>query len=486
MGLVAGAAVRSRPDEPAPNDPPADKPAGDGEFRALLESSPTPFVVTRADSGEVLYANRKARECAGVVPTRPGEAGALAYYADPDDRPRILARIAAEGTVCGFETQLRLPDGSLRWSSISVGQVVFQGGPALATSFCDITEHRRAEEALRLSRRHLARVMDAVPVMMACLDQEERITTTNQVFADWIGRPIPELLGQALPQGLGPERYGRIAPEIARGLAGETVRTGRRVPDREGRERHLHISLLPHRENGETACLYMLLCDVTTRYRHEEALRQAMARLNLLSSITRHDIKNQITALFGRLDLAAETDDPAEQRAHLDRIRAHAGSIWNMVEFAHTYEHVGLDGPAWFPVEDCIAAAAAELGTGRITVESRVAGLACYADPLFPRVVYNLVENAARHGAGRVSFSAAEADGGRLTLVVEDDGAGVADDEKERIFERGHGRNTGLGLYLAREILGITGASIAEEGVPGAGARFVVNFPPGAWRRVQE
>ena len=431
----------------------------------------------------MLYANRQARELAGVIPIRPGESGALQYYADPEDRSRLLARVAAEGMVRGFETQLRLADGRICWSSLSVGPVTFRGGPALAVSFCDITEYRRAEEALRLSRRHLARVMDAVPVMMACLDREERCTTVNQAFADWVGRPIPDLLGRELADTLPRERYGRLAPEIALALAGETVRTGRRVPDREGLERHLHVTLLPHQEDGEVTSLYVLLCDVTTRYRHEEALRQAMARLNLLSTVTRHDIKNQITALFGRLDLAGEVDDPAEQQVHLDRIRSHAGAIWNMIEFAHTYEHVGLDGPAWVPVEECITGATHELGEGRIAVESRVHGLACYADPLCARVVYNLVENAARHGATRVTFSIAEEDGGRLTLVVEDDGSGVAANEKERIFERGHGRNTGLGLYLAREILGITGVTIAEEGTPGAGARFVIHFPPGAWRR---
>ena len=434
----------------------------------------------------MLYANRQARELVGIVTSRPGEATTLTHYADPEDRTRLLARVAAEGTARGFEIRIRLADGCIRWSSLSVSPITFQGGPALAVSFCDITEHHRAEEALRLSRRHLARVMDAVPVMMACLDTGERITTTNQAFADWIGRPIPDLLGRELAMSLGPERYGRLAPEIARGLAGETVRTGRRVPDREGRERHLHVTLRPHREDGEVACLYVLLCDVTTRYRHEEALRQAMARLNLLSTVTRHDIKNQITALFGRLDLAGETTDPAEQQAHLDRIRTHAGAIWNMVEFAHTYEHVGLDGPAWVPVEDCITEAVQELGSGRIAVESRVDGLACYADPLFPRVVYNLVENAARHGATRITFSCEKDDDGQLTLVLEDDGSGVAADEKERIFERGHGRNTGLGLYLAREILGITGATIAEDGTPGAGARFVIHFPPGAWRRDED
>ncbi|MBP9009561.1 MAG: sensor histidine kinase, partial [Methanospirillum sp.] len=73
-------------------------------------------------------------------------------------------------------------------------------------------------------------------------------------------------------------------------------------------------------------------------------------------------------------------------------------------------------------------------------------------------------------------------DGDRLVILVEDDGAGIADDEKERIFERGYGKNTGLGLFLAREILAITGISISETGVPGKGARFEITVPEGRWR----
>ncbi|MEI7434508.1 MAG: hypothetical protein WCJ93_09690 [Methanomicrobiales archaeon] len=56
------------------------------------------------------------------------------------------------------------------------------------------------------------------------------------------------------------------------------------------------------------------------------------------------------------------------------------------------------------------------------------------------------------------------------------------EDEKEKIFERGYGKNTGLGLALSREILDITGITITETGVPGKGARFEMLVTKGAWR----
>ena len=77
-----------------------------------------------------------------------------------------------------------------------------------------------------------------------------------------------------------------------------------------------------------------------------------------------------------------------------------------------------------------------------------------------------------------------EGRGAGVRELREDDGVGVAADEKEKIFDRGFGKNTGLGLFLAREILSITGITICETGQPGKGARFEMTVPKGMWRAV--
>ena len=69
-----------------------------------------------------------------------------------------------------------------------------------------------------------------------------------------------------------------------------------------------------------------------------------------------------------------------------------------------------------------------------------------------------------------------------LIVLWEDDGAGIPVEEKERIFGQGYGKNTGLGLFLAREILSLTGIAITETGEPGRGARFEMKVPKGNYR----
>lgn len=93
------------------------------------------------------------------------------------------------------------------------------------------------------------------------------------------------------------------------------------------------------------------------------------------------------------------------------------------------------------------------------------------------------MDNAVRHGKNVSYIRLAAADNGSyLALTCEDDGGGIATEEKEKIFERGFGKNTGLGLFLVREILGITGFSIIENGVPGKSARFEIRIPMGMYR----
>jgi signal transduction histidine kinase len=100
------------------------------------------------------------------------------------------------------------------------------------------------------------------------------------------------------------------------------------------------------------------------------------------------------------------------------------------------------------------------------------------------RVVRNLLDNAARHASSAVTVELG-ATGDTVTLVVEDDGPGVAPEDRERIFERfargddarsrGTG-GTGLGLAIVREIVGRHAGRVAvEDG--SSGARFVVRLP---------
>ncbi len=223
--------------------------------------------------------------------------------------------------------------------------------------------------------------------------------------------------------------------------------------------------------------------DISHRKRVEEALQQANRKLNLLSSVTRHDVLNQLTVLIGYLELLKEEDNPENFNELMIQAELAADTIRHQISFTRDYQDIGVHSPTWQDIEQIIRHATEGKNLGNIKTVINLDGMQVYADPLLEKVFYNLVDNAARHGkkVTEISFSLEEAPQGQK-IICEDNGAGIPQKEKMRIFDRGYGKNTGYGLFLTREILGITGLSIEETGESGRGSRFEIFLPAGTYR----
>jgi len=158
-------------------------------------------------------------------------------------------------------------------------------------------------------------------------------------------------------------------------------------------------------------------------------------------------------------------------------------SLQRKMEFTRDYADLGIKTPSWEDAAGAVGRGVAAIDTGQLRVDLHLPALEIYADPLFERVVSNLVDNTLRHGehATSIRFGAMR-EGVSCILTIEDDGAGVPPEKKESIFRPGYGRHTGFGLILIREILGITGMSIRENGEPGRGARFEIRIPRGGFQ----
>ncbi|MCQ1537471.1 PAS domain S-box protein [Methanocalculus taiwanensis] len=220
--------------------------------------------------------------------------------------------------------------------------------------------------------------------------------------------------------------------------------------------------------------------DISTRKQSEEALRLANKKLQLLSSVTRHDILNQIMVIQGYLDFAGEENDNPIQTRYLGKVHDAAEVIEKQIAFTREYEQLGVKEPIWLLVQNLVE----KLRSGDIAVACDCAGYSIYCDPMIEKVFYNLMDNTIRHaeGAATVTIGCTPLDTG-LLISWQDDGPGIPDDEKEQIFMRGFGKNTGFGLFIIREILAITGITITETGVYGEGARFEIKVPRDGYRR---
>jgi signal transduction histidine kinase len=217
---------------------------------------------------------------------------------------------------------------------------------------------------------------------------------------------------------------------------------------------------------------------------YNQTLDDANKKLTLLSEITRHDIISQLTALQLYLEILENKLPDTSYHEYFKKIGTATDRISSIVRFTREYEEIGVNTPVWVDVSAIVDAARKDDVVGDIQfINDLPANTEVFSDALIANVFNKMIANAVRYG-GKITtirFSVEERDGDHI-VVCEDDGDGVAAQEKEKIFERGYGKNTGLGLALSQEILAITGITLSETGEPGKGARFEMTVPKGAWR----
>jgi len=234
--------------------------------------------------------------------------------------------------------------------------------------------------------------------------------------------------------------------------------------------------------DGKLLFLEGFISDITGRRQMEEALRQAYRQLKIFTGITRHDILNSIMIAEGYLQLM-ENPDCSRRDECQKKVQQAIRKIQRQIEFTREYENLGSNEPIWHHLNTILM----DLDIPEaIHCRIEASGMEILADPAFAKVFENLLDNTLRHGGGKVSGIrvAAWMSAEDLLITWEDDGIGIPEDEKERIFERGYGKNTGLGLFLAQEVLGVTGIGIRENGIAGKGARFEMRVPKGGYRGI--
>ncbi|MDO8842345.1 PAS domain S-box protein, partial [Methanocalculus sp.] len=439
---------------------------------------------------------------------------------DTRDASMEKIRLAMQGEVWDtVEIPVMDRTGGLRfvlWNSATIEAENGGGLRAIIAQGQDITDRKRAEEVLREQNQRLMNAYEELAASeeeirqqldeiiakeQALRESEARYQTVieyqtelicrfrpdgthilvNDAYARYFGREKDELIGSTFSPAIHPDDSAVVRTFFASLTPDHPVDTVEHriiMPDGEIRWQqwsdraifNLSGALVEYQSVGR---------DITDRKLSEEALRVAHHKLKLLSSTTRHDIMNQVMALQGFLSFAEDMSLDTMQTRYLDEVKKAADSIQLYSEFTRSYENFGFKQPVWLPIQELIA----RIDDGRLPIRNECGDMQILADPMLEKVFSNLMDNTLRHGEGATGahlyYRHSDYD---LTIIWEDDGAGVPDDHKERIFERGFGKHTGFGLFLTREILGITGITIRETGEYGNGARFEIHVPHSSYR----
>jgi PAS domain S-box-containing protein len=231
------------------------------------------------------------------------------------------------------------------------------------------------------------------------------------------------------------------------------------------------------------------LIDISERKKAEEELKESNQKiqrmnekLHVVGSLTRHDVANKLSIIRNNMYLLQKhTVNNPELAKYFEAIDSAISSSNRMFKFSHFYEKIGIEELSTINVEECFNQAVTLMpNLGNIKVANESKGVSVVADSLLIHVFYNLIDNSLEHGGkvAQIGLHYIKEENG-VKLVYEDDGVGVSEADKPKIFDEGFStsKSTGLGLPLIRKTIEVYGWTIIEKGEPCKGAKFTITIP---------
>jgi PAS domain S-box-containing protein len=224
--------------------------------------------------------------------------------------------------------------------------------------------------------------------------------------------------------------------------------------------------------NGRFDGYAVIVRDTTTRKQYERMLERQNDRLKEFTDILSHDLRTPLGIIDGRLELFRES---AEEE-HLAAIERTTDRMARLVEDLLRVARQGqvVENPEPTDIDDLldIASEGALPATATLRYESIPTVM---ADPdRLVQVFENLLRNSAEHGGDDVTVRVGPLRDG---FYVEDDGPGIPESDRERVFDHGYTTRedgTGYGLSVVRSIVGAHGWDVSVSGADGGGARFEI------------
>lgn len=210
-------------------------------------------------------------------------------------------------------------------------------------------------------------------------------------------------------------------------------------------------------------------------------MQKANEKLQVVGGLTRHDVINKLSIINAQAYLVKKKfgDNPQIVKA-MDTIKLAVEQSNKLFEFSKHYEKIGSEELTNLDIPETFSQAKNLFSASEVKFTCNCNNLRVMADSLLLQAFYNLIDNSLKHGQKvtqiQLDWSTEETVD---KLVYSDDGVGISENLKEKVFANAFSRDgkSGHGLYLVRKIVEEYGWSIKETGVPNAGARFEIIIP---------
>ena len=335
---------------------------------------------------------------------------------------------------------------------------------------------RATRELLGCEASMVGRIVDG-RMVFRMMDRRGTIVPVNVAFSPGegvLGRAMAELKPYVAGGGQGGEHRNLAVIPIIKGgkLAGALWAQDKSKGEFQPWDLHLMESL------AASAMAALNNAETVRRLKaREDELEQVNRKLDLIGRITRHDLLNHLSTLSGYLELAKAQGYPSD---YLEKALASASNIAKHLMFARDYAEVGKSSPEWVPLREAVRRGATTVNLGKARLEMEGEEVELYVDRMVEKVFHNLLDNSVRHGQVTAIRISAQEEPGGIRITYTDNGVGIPSARKEEVFDLAYSHH---GLYLAREILLLTGIQIMERGEEGKGVRFEIYVPRGSYRR---
>jgi PAS domain S-box-containing protein len=498
--------------------------ASEQRFRTFVDHAADAFFLEDGEHARILDVNRRACESLGY--SRDELLEMTPFDFDPDVTPEvhedIKRKLKAEQTVT-FESRHRRRDGRVFPVEIR-SQTFWEGVQQRIVSLArDVTDRKRAEEALRDSEERFRSTFENAAVGIAHVDTTGRFVRLNEKYCTIVGYPHDELIQKTVQEITHPDDRGASMPplwEVLRGVS-PGIELEKRYVRKDGSVVWVALCVSLQRDAvNHPAYSISVIQDISERKQLEAELRRAKeaaeaanrAKDEFLANVS-HEIRTPMNAILGMTDLTLETELTENQRQCLETVKSAADNLLGVINDLLDFAKIEAGKLELIPGDFSLRAAVGD--TVRIlAVRAHDKGLELIASiqPDVPddligdagrlrQILLNLVGNAIKfteHGEvvvqvkeqkgqeeqqGQADLGPSSPIGSFVDLhfTITDTGIGIPRDQQERIFcafeqedtstTRRYG-GTGLGLTISAQLVALMGGAIAVESEPARGSTF--------------
>lgn len=481
--------------------------------RAIFEAALDCMIIIDHD-GKVVEFNPAAERTFGYSRAEVLGREMAELLASPDTRDRHRDSIQGydqsrdPGSLLGrrLESPLLRKNGEIFLAEIAMQPIPLQSTSAFAVMLRDITERKRAEEALRQSNSRFRRLVDSDIVGIIIVQTDGLVTEANDAFLEMIGSNRQALLAQQIHlDQLTPPQYQQLEEQARDELAerGRSTPWEKELRRIDGSTVPVLIGMTLLDEKTKSSLGFVL--DITKQKAAEAQLqlaKEAADAANRAKSVflanMSHEIRTPMNAIIGMTELVLDTHLSPGQREYLEIVEQSAESLLAILNDVLDFSKIEAGKmdmlSTEFRLRDCIGSA---LKTLAIQAATKGLELVCDIRPDVPdqllgdparlrQVIVNLVGNALKftdRGEVVVRFALETQSGTQLVLrgSVSDTGIGLEASQRERLFqafEQVHDHHmrkyggTGLGLAICSKLVDMLGGRIWAESEPGQGSTF--------------